>query len=98
VRAIRLSLTALAVAACGWFILGVRAADDQRDVVALGQQQGSLTPAQASRALRMLDHAGTLNPDRRVDILRAGVLQRTGDPAAQRRILERVVRSEPENI
>jgi hypothetical protein len=98
VLAIRLLLVAVAVAVCGWFILGVRAAHDQQRVAALVQRSGPVTSAEASGALRSLDHAGTLNPDRELDILRAQVLLRVGDYAREARILKDIVASEPRNL
>jgi hypothetical protein len=100
----RLALFVLALVVCGWFLLGARAAHDQARVAALVQrsgslsQHGSLTPAQVSRALRLLDHAATLSPDRGLDLLRAQVFLRTGDASRPVRILRGIVASEPSNI
>ena len=98
VVATRLALAALALAACGWFVLGVRSVHDQQAVSALVNRPGNLTKAQAAHALRQLDAAGTPNPDGALDILRAEVVLRTGDYAGERRILRGLVAREPMNI
>jgi len=98
VIATRLALAALALVACGWFVLGVRSVHDQQAVTALVNRPGNLTNAQAAHALHQLDRAGTLNPDGALDILRAEVVLRTHDSAGERRILRGLVAREPMNI
>jgi hypothetical protein len=98
VLATRLALAAVALVVCGWFVLGVRSAHDQQAVTALVNRPGNLTTAQAAHALHQLGHAGTANPDGALDILRAEVVLRTGNPGGERRILRGLVAREPMNI
>lgn len=87
----------LALVVCTWFGLGIRQAHDQRRAVALMAQPGTPSPAQTADILHLLDHAGTLNPDRQIDLLRTQAEQRAGNDAAAVRAAERVVRAEPQN-
>jgi predicted Zn-dependent protease len=96
--AARVALVAVALVGCGWFALGARAARDEQQVTRLVASSARLTTAEAATAERRLDAAAAVDPDRNLDILRAEVVQRTGDIPAEVRILQRVVRSEPQDI
>lgn len=94
----RVALGLLALAACAWFALGLRqeaAVREARAVIAPLQRPA---PADARRADTALDRAGTLNPDTGVDLLRAQLAMDQGRRVRARRILERVLAREPENI
>ncbi|MEA2168269.1 MAG: hypothetical protein QOF76_1569 [Solirubrobacteraceae bacterium] len=56
------------------------------------------SPAAAARTRTLIDHAGTLNPDRGIDVLRARLDFLQGQIAAGRRILLDVVADEPHNV
>jgi predicted Zn-dependent protease len=94
----RISLLALAVCACAWFGLGAvqSHAIDQATAVVSGT--GTLTPAQATRARSLLGTAATLNPDHGIDLLRARLAVREGQPSAAIAILRRTVAAEPMNL
>lgn len=96
--AVRVGLVALALTVCAWFALGARQAHYQNRATALIDRAGTPAPAQTAEILKLLDDAGTLNPDRNVDLLRAQAYTRGGDQAAAERIGESVVRAEPQNI
>jgi len=96
--AVRLAVLAASLVACAWFALGAVQVHDQNRAAALIPDQNSLTAAQAHTILRLLDRAGTLNPDRNIDILRAETYLHTGEPRAAEREMLRVVRAEPMNI
>lgn len=89
-------LGALLVAS--WFALGVRQATSTEDAARIVSSLDRPSAARTARAARLLDHAGTLNPDRQVDLLRAQLDLQRGDRAAARRRVERVVGDEPDNI
>lgn len=94
----RISLVALALCACAWFGLGAvqSHATDQATNIVSGS--GTLAPAQANRARSLLDTAGTLNPDRSIDVLRARLAAREGRTAEAIAILRRTVAAEPLNL
>jgi uncharacterized protein HemX len=97
VIAARLLLLAVAIAACAWFVLGVRAEHDQSTVSALINHHRSLTAAQARAAEAQLADARTLNPDETLNILRAQVELRAGHDAKAAAIAKGIVRREPQN-
>jgi predicted Zn-dependent protease len=94
----RIALLTVAVAALIWFAFGVRQARDERAASAIVSRLGALSPDQADRAAAALDRAGTLNPDAHVDVLRAELALHRHDVASARRILDGVVRHEPQDI
>lgn len=96
-RAARFAIAALAVAACAWFVIGVIQADNQSRATALIQGGGTPTPAQTSQIQHWLDTAGTLNPDRNIDLLRAQAEVRAGQSVKALAVMKRVVREEPRN-
>lgn len=89
---------ALALVTCAWFAVGIRQSHAQESLVTLIRTHGSLAPAQAAHARHLIDEASSLNPDRDIDLLRAEVLQRTGDEAAATRLLEATVRAQPRDV
>jgi predicted Zn-dependent protease len=95
---IRTSIVVLALTACAWFALAVRAAHDSERVTAIVSAKAQLTAAEATHASSLLDAAATLNPDTAVDLLRARVaLARHHDARAARMILN-VTNREPLNL
>lgn len=87
----------VAIGACAWFGLSIHQAQDTNAAAAIVTGTSRLSPARADHAASLLDSAGTLNPDRLLDVLRAQLELGQGNRAGARRILERVVASEPEN-
>jgi len=98
VNALRLGLLTIALAACVWFALGVRAAHDTGRAQAILSRQTSLTPAQTHAALSAIAAARTLNPDQGLNILRAQVQLHSGHRYSALAIAKGIVRREPENV
>ncbi len=95
---VRVIAALLALAVCAWFALGAVQARDVDRASAIVSAPGALGGAAAAQAASLLDHAGTLNPDRQVDLLRAELAARRGDLPGARAILVGVVHDEPQNI
>lgn len=94
----RIIAVAVALVACAWFALGIRQGRDANLATQQLANAGRLTPAQASHVSRLLDDAGTLNPDRAIDVLRARLQNHAGQNAAAIATLLPVVHSEPSDI
>jgi hypothetical protein len=95
--ALRWALLATAVVLGAWFVLGAVQTRDQDKATALIQRSGTPDPALTARILHLLTVAGTLNPDRDIDLLRAQALDRAGHTAAAVRVAQSVARAEPQN-
>jgi predicted Zn-dependent protease len=93
----RVAVIAVALAAVAWFGLGIHQSADLSAATSIASRPHP-SAAQARHANALLDSAGTLNPDRTVDITRAQLALARGDDAQARSILERVVRAEPQNL
>ena len=96
-RAARIAIAALAVAACAWFVVGVIQAGNENKATALVNGGGTPTPAQTAQIQHWLDRAATLNPDRNIDLLRAQAWVRAGQSAKALALMKRVVGAEPRN-
>jgi Flp pilus assembly protein TadD len=96
-RAARFAIAALAVAACAWFVIGVIQSDNESRATSLINRGGTPTAAQTAQIQSWLDTAGTLNPDRNIDLLRAQAEVRAGQSARALHLMKRVVRDEPRN-
>lgn len=94
----RVGLLALALVACTWYAIAVRQSRDQAAAEAIVQGNVTPTPAVTRHALSLLDAAGTLNPDRAIDLLRAQALVRAGRAPAALRLMKSVVAAEPDNV
>jgi predicted Zn-dependent protease len=94
-RAARLAIAALAVAACAWFVIGVIQSDNESRANAAINGGGTPTLAQTAQIEHWLDSARTLNPDRNIDLLRAQAEVRAGQSAKALALMKRVVRDEP---
>ena len=88
----------VALVAAGWYVVGIRQAEDTGRASALVSGGTRLSAAQASRASALLDSAAFLNPDREVDVLRAQLERDQGNLGGARAILDRVVLKEPDNL
>lgn len=88
----------LALIVSAWFGLGWVQARDGGRADALVLSSNHLTAAQAARARSWLSTAGTLNPDRQVDLDRAHLAFDLRDYPTAIRILQAVTRSEPQNV
>jgi Flp pilus assembly protein TadD len=96
--ALRVAIFALAVVTCAWFGLGAVQTRDETRATALIDQVGTPSAALTAKILRLLNSAGTLNPDREIDLLRAQAQTRAGESAAAVATMQRVVHAEPDNV
>jgi hypothetical protein len=96
--AARAGLLMAAAAAIAWLAIGLREArlEAAGSAVATGPASG-LTPSRVARAERDLRDADRLTPHRDPAAFRARLLARTRRPAQAVRVLESLVREEPEN-
>lgn len=94
----RAGLLVAAAAAIAWLGIGLREArlEANGSAVATGPASG-LTPARVTRAERDLRDADRLTPHHDPAAFRARLLARTGRPAEAVRVLQSLVREEPEN-
>lgn len=94
---LRLVLLTGAVIVAAWFGLGwVQARDIGRAQTLIAGARLSATEARDAASL--LNTAGTLNPDRTVDITRAQLYVKRHDAARAVTVLEQVTRAEPLNL
>jgi hypothetical protein len=96
--ALRLSVLALAVVACAWFAVGVIQSHDQTEAEALLQRVGTPTPATTASIMSLLSTAGTVNPDRNIELDRSQAQSRAGQAQAGVATAERVATAEPQNV
>jgi hypothetical protein len=94
----RLVLLVASLLVCAWLALGVFQTHDEAHAEALLGVRGRPSPATTARILHLLDEAGTLNPDRLVDLLRAQALVVADQRAAAERVALAVVHAEPQNV
>lgn len=94
----RVGLVVLALAVCAWYAIGVRQSRDQAAAEGIVQGNVTPTPSVTRHALDLLDSAGTLNPDRAIDLLRAQALVRAGEAPQALRLMKSVVAAEPDNV
>jgi cytochrome c-type biogenesis protein CcmH/NrfG len=95
---LRLAVLGAAAVGCAWFVLGLVQARDQAAASAIVSRLSALTPAQSARAAGLLATAGTLNPDRQIDLLRAELRLHRHDVRGAAAILRAVVRDEPDDV
>jgi predicted Zn-dependent protease len=91
----------LAVVVCAWFALGIRQTRDTARATAIIASAASAngpSAAQASQERSLLRAAGTLNPDKQLDVLRGQLALLQGNNRSATRILEGVVAQEPLNV
>ena len=97
-RFARVLIVIVAVLACAWFILGIHQAHEISEATAIVTQSSTPTAAESARATSLLRSAGTLNPDREVELLRAALALDQNNFQRARVILLGVVRDEPMNV
>jgi hypothetical protein len=83
---------------CAWFALGARQAIDTQRASAIASAGTSATTAQVREVRSLVRGARFLNPDRLPDVVLGQVEVEHADYARARRVLEGVVRSEPDNL
>jgi len=96
--ALRWVLLAAAVVVCAWFALGAVQTHDEDRATTLVDSFSTPTPALTAQILSLLNTAGTLNPDRNIELLRAQALTRAGRSAAGIAAARSVTRAEPQNV
>lgn len=94
----RIIAIAVALVACAWFALGLRQSTELNRATALLSGSGSLSRGQANRIRGLLDAAGTLNPDRQVEIMRGVLAEGQNQTRQALAIFERIVQAEPMNL
>jgi hypothetical protein len=95
---LRLALAGLALLVSAWFALGwVQEHDTGRATALLARSQAP-SPRAISQARSLLATAGTLNPDRQVDLDRGHVAFDLHEYPAAIRILKAVTQAEPQNV
>lgn len=94
---VRIGLVGLALVVGAWFALGWVQARDAGRADALLSATSSPSAGRAAEIRSLLSSAGTLNPDRTVDLSRARLALDHHDYATAIRILEGVTRAEPQN-
>ncbi len=95
-RVPRVAGAVIAAVVLAWFVLGARQAHDTAGALALATPL-HIDAATAARARSLLDSAGTLNPDRTVQLLRAKVAFERGQNRQAIAMIEGVGRVEPDN-
>ena len=94
----RAALLVLAAAAVAWLAFAYRDARlEARGADIALNPLSRLTPGDVHEAVDLFERSRAANPDTRPLIFEAGLLARTGDLGRARRLLEDVVRREPEN-
>jgi hypothetical protein len=96
--AARAAALAVAVLAVALFGLAVRQETSEHEAARLLFDVPEATPGRLHRVAEALDAAAPLNPGTGVEQLRAQLAAQAGHPARTRRLLERVVAREPDNI
>jgi hypothetical protein len=87
----------VAALVCAWYVLGAIQAIDTNRATAL-LSAGSIGPRKAAEVRSLLDTAGTLNPDQRVNVLRGQLAAKQGHIVRARQIFSSVTRTEPQNL
>jgi len=95
---VRIGLAVLALVPAAWFALGVRQSAAQSRAETIIDSASRLSAPRAREATDLLNEAGTLNPDRQIELDRSKLLLERGQPAAARRDAQAVIRVEPQNI
>jgi predicted Zn-dependent protease len=92
----RAVVVVVAIPVVGWLAISYRDADSIDSGAYLAGRAGA-TPGQLASAVRDLGSAGTLNPSRTDRLgVEAALEVRRGHPAAAARLLEELVRDEPD--
>lgn len=92
------ALTVVALAVCGWFVVGTRQAHDLAAATSIVDAGRGAGPDRLAAAAADLHSAAFLDPDQEVNILRGRLAIARGQVPLARRILTGVTRSEPMNL
>jgi hypothetical protein len=95
---LRVLLLPVALAACAWFVLCARQAQEVNRATALISSPRTLTADKRAQASALLASARTLNPDSQVDLLRAQLALIEHQRARAAALAEGVAQREPMNI
>jgi predicted Zn-dependent protease len=91
-------MTCVALVVCAWFAIGVRQAHDLNQATSIVDQSSQPTKAQIAHAGSLLNAAAFLNPDSNVKLVRAELALGDNENAQGRRIVQGVLRDEPQNL
>lgn len=94
--AARIGLAVLALVVAGWLAVGLRAAIPEARGLALARE-GAVTPARQLEVQRRFRNARSLNPDSGPQVKEASFLLAKRRPREAARLLEPVLRDEPDN-
>jgi len=97
-RLLRIAGLVVPLAACAWFVLGIRQARETSRAATIVSSAPPLNDRQVREASSLLRAAKVLNPDTTPDVLQAQLERDQGRFAQARTTLERVVAREPENL
>ena len=98
VRVTSLICAAVALVVCAWFAIGARQAIDTQRASAIVARGTTATAREERDVASLVRGARFLNPDRQPDVLLGQIEVEHHDYAQARRVLEPVIRSEPENL
>lgn len=87
----------IAVVACSWFVLGLRALHNESSVRDFLTHHRTLTRAQLRSVNATLDEAAFLNPDEEVSTIRAIAYPQAGDVPGAIAIAKATVRKHPQD-
>jgi predicted Zn-dependent protease len=95
---LRLGLLAVAAVVAAWFALGVIQSHDTSRAASVILSNDRLTDAEVKHVDSLLSAAGTLNPDRQVELLRGQLALRKGENRRALAIFAAVTHAEPQNV
>jgi hypothetical protein len=91
-------MTCAALVVCAWFAIGVRQAHDLNQATSVVDQASQPTRAQIAHAASLLNAAAFLNPDSQVKLVRAELEIGDNEIPQGRKIVQGVLRDEPQNL
>lgn len=98
VRIARVVSLLLALAACGWFAVGIRQAHDLGSADTILSGAKPISQPEARRVKTLIDGAALLNPDKQVQLLRGRLALALGETRRARAIFLTVAKQEPMNV
>jgi hypothetical protein len=94
----RVLVALVAVAACAWFVVGIRQAHGIDTATSILTNNSSLSAAQERHVRSSLDSVGSLYPGIEAELLRGRLAFAEGHTAQARRIFAHVGSEEPDNV
>jgi Flp pilus assembly protein TadD len=97
-RIARALAVVVALAACAWFVLGIRQAHDTDLATAIVNGRGAVTAHDAAHVNSLLNSAKTLNPDVQVVLLRSQLALRQRNYPRAIGLAKQATVKEPDNV